>query len=207
MNTEQLVKAAAKSVARKYSVDKGDLEQDIWVALLEDEKQDYHNRQGIYTIAHSKAIDMYRRTSRETAADLSETYELDLDEAEDVELGQYLTATTDGGLTHPEQDVLFADRVQAIKEHVEAIVDGHKSGQREVLEAYYLKGLDYLEAAQALGLPIGTVKSRLGRAREALGPVEAALRTWREFAYPGARRPDLDANRPHSVDVVAIWQG
>src|SRR6516162_2358084 len=41
-------------------------------------------------------------------------------------------------------------------------------GQREVVLLIGLEGMSYDEAAKILRLPIGTVRSRLGRAREAL---------------------------------------
>jgi len=39
---------------------------------------------------------------------------------------------------------------------------------RELIEAVAINGDSYEEAAQALQIPIGTVRSRLGRARETL---------------------------------------
>jgi RNA polymerase sigma-70 factor (ECF subfamily) len=46
---------------------------------------------------------------------------------------------------------------------------GHLSkGQREVVLLVGLEGMSYDEAAKILRVPIGTVRSRLGRAREAL---------------------------------------
>jgi RNA polymerase sigma-70 factor (ECF subfamily) len=40
--------------------------------------------------------------------------------------------------------------------------------QREVVLLVGLEGLSYLETAKALGIPVGTVMSRLSRGREAL---------------------------------------
>jgi RNA polymerase sigma-70 factor (ECF subfamily) len=46
---------------------------------------------------------------------------------------------------------------------------GHLSeGQRQVVLLVGLEGMTYDEAAKILGVPIGTVRSRLGRARDAL---------------------------------------
>lgn len=49
--------------------------------------------------------------------------------------------------------------------------------QRETLYLVTIEGLDYHEAAQLLGVPIGTVMSRLSRARAGLRAIEAAAET------------------------------
>lgn len=43
------------------------------------------------------------------------------------------------------------------------------SAQREVVVLCAVLGFDYESAAETLGVPVGTVRSRLSRAREALG--------------------------------------
>ena len=45
--------------------------------------------------------------------------------------------------------------------------------QRAVLHLIAIEGLSYQEAAESLGIPVGTLMSRLGRARAALRAFEA----------------------------------
>ena len=61
-------------------------------------------------------------------------------------------------------------------------IDTLAAEQREALLLFVLEGMSYAEAAEAIGIPIGTLMSRLGRARAALrtltGPAdEPRLRT------------------------------
>jgi RNA polymerase sigma-70 factor (ECF subfamily) len=42
------------------------------------------------------------------------------------------------------------------------------AGQREALWLVVVEGMDYAEAAAVMGVPVGTVRSRLSRARDAL---------------------------------------
>ncbi|MEO0361803.1 MAG: RNA polymerase sigma factor [Pseudomonadota bacterium] len=46
-------------------------------------------------------------------------------------------------------------------------------GQRAVISLVAIEGLSYKEAAEALEIPVGTVMSRLARARERLAPLTA----------------------------------
>jgi RNA polymerase sigma-70 factor (ECF subfamily) len=52
---------------------------------------------------------------------------------------------------------------------VRTAMDGLPPEHREVLALVAIEGLSYREAADTLGIPIGTVMSRLGRARARLG--------------------------------------
>lgn len=47
-------------------------------------------------------------------------------------------------------------------------IDALPQDQREALLLVVLEGLSYAEAAQVIGIPVGTLMSRLGRARAAL---------------------------------------
>lgn len=59
--------------------------------------------------------------------------------------------------------------------------------EREVLTLCLWEGLDYESAAEALGIPVGTVRSRLSRAR-------ARLRTLVDAPPRAARPPAVDAS-------------
>ncbi|MFD0900265.1 RNA polymerase sigma factor [Actinomadura sediminis] len=69
--------------------------------------------------------------------------------------------------------------------------------QREVLVLCAWEGLDYAEAAAALGVPIGTVRSRLARARARLRDVPGPAGTARpDTARPDTARPDTAPDPP-----------
>jgi RNA polymerase sigma-70 factor (ECF subfamily) len=57
------------------------------------------------------------------------------------------------------------DEMRAVREAFARLPQEH----REVLALVVLEGFSYADAADALGVPIGTVMSRLSRARAALG--------------------------------------
>lgn len=61
------------------------------------------------------------------------------------------------------EDRMMLDRTRAA-------MAGLPEGQREVLALVAIEGLSYREAAETLNVPVGTVMSRLSRAREALLP-------------------------------------
>ncbi len=64
--------------------------------------------------------------------------------------------------------------------------------EREVLTLCLWEGLDYESAADALGVPVGTVRSRLSRAR-------ARLRTLVDAAPRSSRPPVVDASLAREV--------
>jgi RNA polymerase sigma-70 factor (ECF subfamily) len=53
-------------------------------------------------------------------------------------------------------------------------IDTLAAEQREALLLVVLEGMSYAEAAEAIGIPIGTLMSRLGRARAALRTLTGA---------------------------------
>lgn len=77
-------------------------------------------------------------------------------------------------LPEPDHAEDVADRLATEERmrRVLAAVDGLPQREREVLALVVWSGLGYDEAAQALGVPVGTVRSRLSRARGRLGLVD-----------------------------------
>ncbi|MFC6016822.1 RNA polymerase sigma factor [Plantactinospora solaniradicis] len=102
----------------------------------------------------------------------------------------------DGALTRlPREDVVpdFADavttrihdreRLALVRTALEAL----RKPEREVLALCVWSGLEYAEAAEALGVPVGTVRSRLSRARKKVQKLVAAGK----LRPPGENREPL----------------
>jgi RNA polymerase sigma-70 factor (ECF subfamily) len=89
-------------------------------------------------------------------------------------------ARAGASLVSPSDEDRVTDRVSAwaAGPALAAALASLEAGDRDVLLLIALAGLDYQEAAQALGIPYGTVCSRLNRARrrlrEALGGTNPA---------------------------------
>ncbi len=63
--------------------------------------------------------------------------------------------------SNPEQELIR----KMLREDIEAAIDAIPTAFRTVLILVEINGQSYAEAAETLGLPIGTVRSRLSRAR------------------------------------------
>ena len=123
-------------------------------------------RAWLFTIMHNQYVNNIRRTMREQAT-------IDVDQ-----VASTLEATTD-----PTASRQLSELERAL---------GYLSkGQREVVLLVGLEGMSYDEAAKILRVPIGTVRSRLGRAREALRLL-MGIDEDPECARQIARRPPLD---------------
>lgn len=84
--------------------------------------------------------------------------------------------------SNPEQELIN----KMLREDIEAAIDEIPTVFRTVLILVEINGQSYAEAAEALGLPIGTVRSRLSRARCLL---QQAL--WEQAQDAGLRIPKL----------------
>ena len=100
-------------------------------------------RAWLFTIMHNQYVNMVRRAMRDEAA-------VDIDQ-----LSPSLVATTDPTASRQLHEL-------------ERALDGLREEQREVILLVGLEGMSYEAAAQILSVPVGTVRSRLSRGRDAL---------------------------------------
>jgi RNA polymerase sigma factor (sigma-70 family) len=79
---------------------------------------------------------------------------------------------------HGEAEPDVAGRVEAAEQMRSVLkhIDTLPRGQQDVLALCTWSGLSYEEAAAALGVPVGTVRSRLARARASLAELESTPR-------------------------------
>lgn len=117
--------------------------------------QDGNFRSWLLRIVTNTCYDYLRSQRRRTTLSLD-----DLTESACAEFPQ-LRADE---LQNPEMLVTQQESMQVLLQAIEALPAWH----REVVLLVDVQGYDYAEAAELLGLPLGTVKSRLSRARSAL---------------------------------------
>lgn len=135
-----------------------DLTQDVFIKVynsLARYSSEYKFSTWIYKIAHNASIDHLRRVStREqslVAESDGETYDLPLQS---------------GKLT-PEQESERRER----REEIDTIIKNLPSAYKELILLRHSYDMSYDEIADVTGLPLGTVKNRLFRAREMMRDV------------------------------------
>ncbi len=126
-------------------------------------------RPWLYAIATNQAIDVQRRNRRHRMASL--------DGPGQDEPGSWAEKMA-GSLPNPLEEAAQSE----YREWVRGAVHQLSDSLRQVIELVYFQGLRYREAADALEIPVGTVKSRMHAA------VTRLHELWRE-AY-GDVRPD-----------------
>jgi RNA polymerase sigma-70 factor, ECF subfamily len=120
-------------------------------------------RPWLYTVATNLAIDCQRRKRRQRMGSLDRLVVCGNGDADDSRSGPLidLLGTDDHG---PQADAESAEQHEALRQAVDAL----PRVCREVVMLIYFQGLKYREAAEVLGIPVGTVKSRLHVAIEKL---------------------------------------
>jgi len=108
-------------------------------------------RPWLYMIATNQAIDALRRNKRHRGLSLDRT-----STASDRELGALVDLLVS---REPDPDSrLSSDQARAwIEKALESLPDS----LRQAVDLVYYRGMKYREAAEVLGIPVGTVKSRL----------------------------------------------
>lgn len=113
-------------------------------------------RPWLYTIATHQAIDALRRDSRHQAISLEQPRRAEGAEPGEGELRNLLELLESRG-PNPIESASAQERREQVRASVEKLPDF----LRQVLVLAYYQGLKYREIADILGIPVGTVKSRL----------------------------------------------
>jgi RNA polymerase sigma-70 factor (ECF subfamily) len=132
-----------------------DLTQEVFIKVygsLTRYRSEYKFSTWIYKIAHNAAVDHLRRHS---------TREQSLVKQSD---GEQYDLPVESGRLSPEQESEKAERCAEI----EAVVRQLPAAYRELIVLRHSHDLSYDEIADVTGLPLGTVKNRLFRAREVM---------------------------------------
>jgi len=108
-------------------------------------------RPWLFTIAANKARDYLRRKARRRTLDLSAPVD-----GEDGSGGTFIDLME---VDIPQPDARLAGAETSAK--VQAALDGLPHSLREILLLSYFQRMSYLQIADELGIPLGTVKSRL----------------------------------------------
>ena len=134
-----------------------DLTQEVFIKVygsLERYRPEFKFSTWIYRIAHNAAIDHLRRQGGMRTEDL---------EAEG-ENGRTYEKPLASKAPTPEQESERRERRAEIEEIVQALAPAY----RELIVLRHAHDLSYDEIAEVTGLPLGTVKNRIFRAREAM---------------------------------------
>jgi RNA polymerase sigma-70 factor (ECF subfamily) len=142
---ERRVFAVALRICR-HPEDARDVTQEVFLTALRSLRSfrgDARLSTWLHRVAVNAALDAVRRRARRRTVGLEEVTERPSD------------------APGPEEEAAEAARAAAVRRAVERLPPDH----RAVVVLHDLEGLDYAECAAALGVPVGTVKSRLHRAR------------------------------------------
>ena len=131
-----------------------DLSQEVFLKLwrtLEQYQFDAAFSTWLYRMTQNACIDFLRRQKRQQHASLTVS--------DDEAAGKELSVPDPAPL--PEDRVIFNEKQEAIRTAMNALPPDF----REILELRVVRNLPYEQIAQIMELPVGTVKSRLARAR------------------------------------------
>jgi RNA polymerase sigma-70 factor (ECF subfamily) len=165
---ERRVFAIAIRICRHHE-DARDVTQDVFVAALRALKSfrgDAQLSTWLHRVAVNASLDLVRRRGRREGSGLEE-----IEDAPTAEPG-------------PETAAIDSVRAREVHRALGRIA----ADQRAVIVLHDLQGLDYAEVAATLEIPVGTVKSRLHRARLALAKELGHLKDTEHSTDPGTLR-------------------
>jgi RNA polymerase sigma-70 factor, ECF subfamily len=142
---ERRVFAVAVRICRHHE-DARDVTQDVFVTALRSLSSfrgDAKLGTWFHRVAVNSSLDLVRRRKRRETSSVDE-----LEEQPSEAQG-------------PEGEAITSVRAREVHRGLGRLAEEH----RVVIVLHDLQGLDYAECAEALGVPVGTVKSRLHRAR------------------------------------------
>jgi len=145
--------------------DAGDIAQEAFLRVynsLPEFRGDSSFTTWLYRIVRNACLDEMRKRKRQRVTSLDETMELD-----DGEMSRQFADNGDG----PEQALERVELQRTVLEAINALDEEY----RVVVVMRDIQGYSYNEIAEALGINLGTVKSRLNRARGALKEAFAKL--------------------------------
>jgi len=137
-------------------------------------------RPWLYAIATNQAIDVGRRNKRHRMVSLDQVHQNDQDQRASS-WGEKLVGND------PDPHAAAAQTEEG--RWIDRAVASLGEPMQQVVQLVYYQGLKYREAAETLGIPVGTVKSRLHAAIHRLGLL------W-DDAQPNAAQPKADAFEP-----------
>ena len=110
----------------------------------------------LFKIASNNAIDFLRNKKKNDA--------LSLDSKMENEEGQEFSKSIKSPTPDPEENIIKKQKIELLRD----VVDKLKPRYRELVQMRYYEELSYEEISSKLGLPVGTVKAQLFRARDFL---------------------------------------
>ena len=118
----------------------------------------------LFKIAHNTTIDHLRRHVPETAS-------LEGGKADEEGRGGLAAVLSDESTENPSAAAERKDMARSLERAISRL----RPDYREVVVLFYIEGASYQEICEATGLPLGTVKTNLHRARKELAEGMAAL--------------------------------
>lgn len=123
---------------------------------LDQYSPDYAFSTWLFKIASNNAIDFIRRKKQKQSFSLDAKNE----SSENSDFSYNIKASS----LDPEEHFIRKQKIESIR----VLVDNLKPKYKEMIELFYFQEMSHDEISQKLGLPIGTIKAQLFRARDLL---------------------------------------